>query len=315
MISLVVPCYNESEGLEATLDALAAAAPTWREPYEIVLVDDGSRDNTWQLISEAAARDARIRGVRLSRNFGHQAAIGAGLHAARGDAVAVLDADLQDPPSLIAEMLDLWRAGHDVVYAQRNRRQGESLLKRVSGNLFYRLLARVNNVSIPRDTGDFALVDRGVVDQLVALREHQVFWRGLRCWAGFKHAAVRFDRPLRTRGESKYTLRKLIRLASAGLLSFSELPARLALYAGLGTGVLLFVAVVASAWRGAWLAPPTALALGFLGAVQLFCLGIVGEYVNRIYDEVRDRPRWIVAQQTFIGNESALPLRRQREAG
>lgn len=300
MISLLIPCYNESEVLRLTYEAIVDCARSWGEAIELVLVDDGSQDDTWEIITGLARRDPRVRGVRLSRNFGHQAAVGAGLEQAAGDAVIVLDADLQDPPELVPQMLAKWREGYDVVYAQRNRRRGESLFKRVAGNLFYRLLSRVNDVKIPRDTGDFALMDARVVRQLVQLKEHAVFWRGLRCWAGYRHAAVNFDRPGRAKGQTKYTFRKLCRLASDGILSFSSLPLRLGLYAG---GVVFCVASLLSAgaliyWLSvpgaSWPVSPLLLCTLFLGAIQLQCLGIAGEYLNRIYDEARARPRWIV---------------------
>lgn len=303
MLSLVIPCYNEADVLRLTHESLVHAARQWNEPIEIILVDDGSQDATWEVIASLAERDPRVRGVRLSRNFGHQAALGAGLAAARGDAVVTLDADLQDPPELIAEMLAKWRGGYDVVYAQRVRRHGVPATKRIAGSVFYRLLDRINTVAIPRDTGDFALLDSRVVRHLLSFREHALFWRGLRCWSGFRQAAVTFERPGRARGVTKYSLRKLAGLASDGLLSFSPLPLRLALYAGLFLLMATPVAALgAAAWclirpgPTAWPVPATMLALLVLGSLQLISLGIVGEYLNRVYDEVRDRPRWIVAE-------------------
>ncbi len=261
-----------------------------------------------------------MKGVRLARNFGHQAALGAGLEHTSGDAVVVLDADLQDPPDLVPQMLEKWRQGYDVVYAQRNRRQGESIFKRVAGYAFYRVLERLNDVDIPRDTGDFALMDARVVQRLRKFKEHALFWRGLHCWSGFKQTAVHFDRPPRTRGETKYTLRKLIHLASAGLLSYSSLPLRLGLYAGslllagcalsvVGCGVYYFCAP-----GGGWPISPVALTVLFVGGVQLLCLGVMGEYLNRIYDETRDRPRWLTDETIGLGAASAWEDRR-RQAG
>lgn len=318
MISLLIPCYNESEVLRLTYDAVMESARSWGEAIELVLVDDGSSDDTWDIIQSLARRDPRVRGLRLSRNFGHQAAVGAGLEQAAGDAVIVLDADLQDPPELIPQMLAKWREGYDVVYAQRNRRQGESVFKRVAGNLFYRVLSRVNDVSIPRDTGDFALLDARVVRLLVQFKEHAVFWRGLRCWAGFRHAAVNFDRPGRAKGQTKYTLRKLCRLASDGILSFSSLPLRMGLY--LGGAVLMGTMLALAGSLVYWLSSPAAewpISAGvfctlFLGGTQLLCLGVIGEYLNRIYDEARDRPRWIV--ESTVGIESANLLQERRKA-
>lgn len=302
MLSLVIPCYNETDVLDLTYQTLVDEAKYWHEPIEIVFVDDGSKDNTWNIIERLAQRDERVVGLRLSRNFGHQSAIGAGLERARGDAVVVLDADLQDPPQVVREMLDKWRAGAQVVAAQRLRRQGESWFKKSVGFLFYRLLERITDVAIPTDTGDFALLDRQVVDTLLSLREHNMFWRGLRCYTGFRHAFVHFERPGRAAGESKYTLRKLMGLASNGLLSFSDFPLRLPMYLGLVTmaaTLLLAIGGTTASWlTGAdFSASLSSIGLFFLGAVQLLCLGMIGEYMNRIYAEVRNRPRWIIADQ------------------
>jgi dolichol-phosphate mannosyltransferase len=322
LVSLVIPCYNESAVLDLTYRRLVDAAAAWGLPCEMLFIDDGSRDETWSIVRKLAGDDPRVRGLQFSRNFGHQAAVGAGLAAARGDAVVVLDADLQDPPELIQNMIEAWRRGADVVYAQRRQRLGESAFKRTMGYLFYRLLARVNSLEIPADTGDFSLMDRRVVDELLNFREHDLFWRGLRCWTGFKHAAVTFDRPGRAAGQTKYTLSKLLGLASNGLLSFSTVPLRLPLYAGLltlaiaaGGGVLEGVARVFFG-RAAWMPGLSAWGMGFLGGVQLLSLGVIGEYVQRIFNEARGRPRWIVAER--VGEAEASPtadLRPVRRAG
>ena len=302
MLSVVVPCFNEAEVLPAFYDRLSAAAAEWDEPIELILVDDGSTDTTWLLIEQFAVHDPRVIGIRLARNFGHQAALGAGLHRARGDAVVVLDADLQDPPELVQEMLAMWRDGYDVVYAQRTRRHGESLTKKLLGHVFYRVLDRLNRFAIPRDTGDFALMDAKVVETLREFGEHALFWRGLRCWSGFRHGAVRFERPPRAAGETKYTMQKMVRLATDGLLSFSRAPLRFPFYAGLFlmAAVAVLSAVSTTAWLAgrAPLAPWWATAIGFIGAVQLVSVGVIGEYLARIYDEVRGRPRWIVRNVT-----------------
>jgi len=313
MISLVVPCYNEITVLRQTHTALAAAAIRWGEPAEIVFVDDGSTDGTWGLICELAAADPRVGGVRLSRNFGQQRAIGAGLERARGDAVIVLDADLQDPPELIAEMLNAWRSGHDVVIAQRQRRLGESWVRRTLTNGFYALLTRLAAIPLLRDAGDFALLDARVVRAMLDCPEQAVFWRGLRGWTGFRQTVVQFDRPPRAAGKSKYTWRKLLRLAGDGLLSFSPLPLRLPLYLGLialaaaGSAALtsLFAFLLgATSWQiSAW-----PLVLLFFGGVQLLSLGVIGEYLNRIYDEVRRRPRWIVADVIGAAATQTVPI-------
>jgi dolichol-phosphate mannosyltransferase len=313
MISVVIPCFNEGEVLRLTYCALTDAVHYWGEDVEILLVDDGSSDDTWAIIEDLAGRDSRVRGVRLSRNFGHQAAMGAGLERAGGEAVVVLDADLQDPPELVARMIALWKQGNDVVYARRNRRHGETWFKRATASLYYRLLGRLTQVRVPRDTGDFALMDARVVRTLLGFREHALFWRGLRSWAGFRQAEVTFDRPERAAGTTKYGLRKMLRLAGNGLVNFSDLPLQLPLYAGALALLLTLLAGVVSLtgglfglWPGGDVGP-TALALFFLGSVQLLCLGLVGEYLNRIYEEVRGRPRWVVAET--VGAEEAEPVR------
>jgi glycosyltransferase involved in cell wall biosynthesis len=321
MISLLIPCYNESEVLPLTYQTIAHEAESWGEPIEVVFVDDGSADNTWDIICSLARHDARVRGVRLLRNFGHQAAVGAALEHAGGDAVIVLDADLQDPPSLITDMLAKWREGFRIVYAQRNRRLGESLVKRIAGKAFYRLLSKLNNLSIPCDTGDFALMDASVVRLLVQFKEHSLFWRGLRCWTGFEQVAVRFDRPGRAKGNSKYTLRKLFQLACNGLLSFSAMPLRLGLYLGglsLAAALLLTLAMGLGCWLrpdGEWFISGTALITLYVGSLQLLCLGVMGEYLNRIYDEARDRPRWLVRETVGRSQAEALDGFVQRKAG
>lgn len=301
MISAVIPCFNEAEVLHLTYAALTEAVKTWGDSVEIIFVDDGSSDDTWSIIESLSRRDARVRGVRFSRNFGQQAATQAGLEQARGNAVVVLDADLQDPPSLVEQMLAKWREGYDVVYAQRKQRHGETWFKKVSAHLFYRVLDKVNTVSIPRNVGDFSLLDARVVKEMLALREHSTMWRGLRSWTGFKQTAVPFDRPERAAGKTKYDVRAMVKLATAGLMGFSDLPLRLPLYAGsvalLATmlGGAMSLAGRATGWLSeSWQASPGVLAIYFLGSVQLLCLGLVGEYLNRIYDEVRDRPRWVV---------------------
>lgn len=306
MISVVIPCYNEGPVVRLVHRAVNDAAETWNDSFELLLVDDGSCDDTWDVIRELAEEDHRVQGIRLARNFGHQAAVGAGLERAQGHAVVVLDADLQDPPELVSEMLQRWREGHDVVYAQRRRRSGETLLKRFTAYAYYRLLSWASDVNIPRDTGDFALMDAHVVEQLVAMNEHAIYWRGLRSWTGGRQTAVLYDRPRRVEGEAKYSFFQSLRLASDGLLSFSTLPLRLSLYCG--TAVLIASLLLAAisvathlmASHANSVLPLGTLGTWFIGGVQLVFLGVVGEYLNRIYDEVRNRPRWIVS--TTIGS-------------
>lgn len=321
MISVVIPCYNEGPVVRLVHGAVREAATAWNDSFELLLIDDGSRDDTWDYIRDLAEHDPCVQGIRLARNFGHQAAVGAGLEQAQGDAVVVLDADLQDPPELITEMLQRWREGSEVVYAQRRRREGETLLKRFTAYAYYRLLSWASNVDIPRDTGDFALMDAQVVEQLVAMNEHAIYWRGLRSWTGGRQTAVLYDRPPRIEGEAKYSFFKSLRLACDGLLSFSTLPLRLSLYSG--AAVLIVSSLLAAfSIASSLVAPQTSMSfplgtLGtwFIGGVQLVFLGVVGEYLNRIYDEVRNRPRWIVS--TTIGStEDRKPQRvRLRKAG
>jgi len=300
-ISVVVPVYNEDESVpelyRRLTDVLTAAASS----YEIVLVDDGSRDRSWELIKGLAARDPRVKGVSFSRNFGHQMAFTAGLDHAAGDAVVIMDADLQDPPELIPELVGRWREGYDVVYAVRAKREGETAFKLVTAAAFYRILRRVTNVNIPVDTGDFRLMSRKAVAAFRRLSEHHRFTRGMVSWLGFRQIGVPYLRASRHAGESKYPLRKMMRLASDGLTSFSYLPLQLASWLGIAVSGLAVVALVAElvakamrsplAWS--WVAM-TGLAL--LGGIQLIALGLVGEYLGRVFDEVRGRPLYLVQE-------------------
>jgi len=304
MISVVIPCYNESEVLQLTCSAVREAAKSWKDSYELLLVDDGSEDDTWKIIEREASQHSNFRGIKLSRNFGHQAAIGAGFEKASGSAVVVLDADLQDPPELIGEMIQKWRDGFDVVYARRSARQGESVFKKVACHVFYRVLGKINSISIPSDTGDFALMDIRVVEEMLKSAEHAMFWRGLRCWVGFRHTCVEYDRPGRVSGESKYTLAMLMQLALNGLFSFSSFPLRLPAY----LGAAMLVASIAATFGlsiGAvigldlpWWSLAILLAVFWLGSIQMICIGILGEFLDRVYNEVRGRTRWIIESST-----------------
>ncbi len=299
-LSVVVPAYNEEEVLRPLYERLRSVLDGAGVSWEIVLVDDGSTDRTRQILEELHREDPRVRAVFLSRNFGHQLALTAGLDHARGRAVVAIDADLQDPPEVIPEMLARWREGLDVVYGQRVERRGESLFKRVTAAAFYRLLRRLTPVPIPVDTGDFRLMDRRVVDELRRLREHHRFVRGMVAWLGFRQGAVRYERAPRLAGETKYPLRKMLRFALDAAISFSFLPLRIATLLGLLTAALCLgyaaFAVVAKLTGAAELPGWASLmvAILFLGAVQLVSLGIVGEYVGRIYEEVKGRPLYVV---------------------
>lgn len=305
-LSVVVPVYNEEESLPEfyrRVTTVLAEPALHLIGYEVILVNDGSRDASAELIRGLCARDPAWRGLHFSRNFGQQAALAAGLRHAQGRAVVILDADLQDPPELIGELLARWREGYQVVYGQRRSRKRESPVKRLSAFGFHRLLQRIVGFDIPADTGDFCVMDRAVVDLLNAMPERNRYVRGLRAWVGFRQTAVPFDRPPRFAGESKYTLGGLFRLALDGILALSKLPLRLATYLGFAISGISFVAAVlfvverlaGRAMVQGWAS--TVVIILFLGGVQLLTIGIIGEYLGRIYDEVKQRPLYIVASR------------------
>jgi dolichol-phosphate mannosyltransferase len=308
--SIVVPIYNEEAVLPVLLHRLDNLLQQFDGPGEVVLVDDGSSD-TSAIVCEAKARsDRRFRYVRLSRNFGHQIAITSGLDFAQGDAVVVMDADLQDPPEVVLEMIARWKAGAEVVYAQRLSRLGVSRLKRVAGDLFYRLLSQLSSVAIPRNVGDFRLVDRRVVDHFRAMPERDRFVRGMFAWLGFKQAVVTFHRPPRAAGETKYPLAKLARLGMSGVISFSDAPLRLALWAGAAVSALamLYACWVMIMWATQATAPrgwsSTVIIVAFLGGANMMMTGIMGLYVGRIHAEVKRRPIYVVDRA--VGFENAV---------
>jgi dolichol-phosphate mannosyltransferase len=299
VISVVAPVYNEEETLPHFYRRIIAVLDAQGEPFELVLVNDGSTDGSPGVLRVLQQRDSRLRVLNFSRNFGHQAAISAGLEYARGKAVVIIDSDLQDPPEVISELLDRWRNGAEVVYAQRASRAGETRFKLLTAALFYQLIARITAVNIPRDTGDFRLLDRVVVDHLVALREHHRFMRGLSAWVGFRQEAVRYERAERFAGSTKYPLRKMLRFSLDAITGFSYAPLQLATTFGFAlAGASLLAMVVAALLRlttGAMVGQATTLILVLLlGGIQLIFLGIIGEYLGRIYDEVRGRPLYIV---------------------
>ncbi|RJP62153.1 MAG: glycosyltransferase [Candidatus Auribacter fodinae] len=305
MISIVIPAYNEEKVLPELIQRLSSAAKDWGDSYEIVFVDDGSKDRTWDIIREQHKRHPYVRGIRFSRNFGHQSAVTAGLAHAQGDAVFVMDADLQDPPEILAKFIEKWREGYEVVYAVRMKRK-ESIFKKASYFLFYRMLQRLAEIDIPLDSGDFCLMDRKVLDELNRLPEKHRFVRGLRAWVGFKQYGLAYERHARQGGEPKYTLKKLIGLALNGLLSFSSFPLRLASLLGLiiaGTsflGLIFFFLYRIFDWKlfgySIRATPGTAtifLTVLFLGGIQLITIGIIGEYIGRIFEEVKARPTYV----------------------
>jgi dolichol-phosphate mannosyltransferase len=297
----VVPAFNEVENLD---DLWARFRPVLDQigDSELIIVDDGSADGTWAVILRLSEADPRVRGLRLTRNFGHQAALSAGMAHARGQTVAFLDADLQDPPELLLELLDRWRAGNQVVYAiRRSRKEGPA--KRLAYRAFYRLYRRIANIDVPVDSGDFALLDRRVIDHMLSLPEHNRFLRGLRSWVGYRQVGVEYDRDARNAGVPKYTASRMVRLAVDGLLSFSASPLRLASYLGiligLAGGVYIAVAVVYRLFVGGVPEGWTSIIAVILtiGGMQLLVVGVLGEYLARVYDETKARPIFLVAEE------------------
>ena len=316
-ISVIVPCFNEEAVLPQLFQRMNAAASEWGIDYEIICVDDGSRDSTWTMLKQQHAADLHWRGLSFARNFGHQTAVSAGLFHATGDAAVIIDADLQDPPEAIRQLIGKWREGFHVVYAVRTKRKDPGL-KRVLAWSFYRLIARMTPFRIPTDSGDFCLLDRRVVDVINALPERNRYLRGLRSWCGFQQVAIEFERSERAAGRPQYTFRKSLKLALDGMFSFSAVPLRLATFLGLWVSFIAFLGVVftfvqkifAAQFAKIGLAPgpgfPTVvISILFLGGVQLICLGILGEYIGRIYDEVKARPLWITQDSVGLGAFSA----------
>jgi glycosyltransferase involved in cell wall biosynthesis len=305
----VIPVYNEAGNVDELLRRITSVVRNLSEPpadYEIIAVDDGSGDATREKLLSAARLDSHLRVLALSRNFGHQIAATAGLDASRGDAVVLMDGDLQDPPELIAEFLERFRAGYDVVYATRRRRDGESRFKVLTAKLFYRIVRRLTNVSIPVDTGDFRLMSRRVVDALTQTRERHRFIRGLVSWVGFNQTGVEYDRDPRFSGETKYPVSKMFQFAIDGITAFSEIPLRFASYLGFITSTFAFLyAVVILILKFLHYNEPgytsTILTVLFLGGVQLIGIGILGEYVGRIYNEIKARPLYLVAENVGSG--------------
>ncbi len=317
-LSLVVPVYNEHETLPTFYQRATAALETLKVPFEMIFVDDGSTDGSFEDLRALAQRDPRVRVISFSRNFGHQTAVTAGLHYARGQAVAVIDADLQDPPEFVPKMFEKWREGYQVVYAVRKTRK-EGWLKRTAYLAFYRLLRSLAYVDMPLDAGDFAVMDRRVVDELNAMPERNRFVRGIRAWVGFKQIGLEYDRAERFAGESKYSLRKLFKLAYDGVISYSFVPLRLATHLGFAISAVAFALIVylvglrilyGEKMIAGWTS--TVVVVLFLGGVQLLSLGILGEYVGRIFDEVKRRPLYVVRETVGFENdaEAARPAAR-----
>ena len=313
LLSVVVPCFDEEAVIRETHRRLVAILETVPElDFELVYVDDGSRDATLKILRELRHADARVRVLALSRNFGHQIAVTAGLRHAAGQVVIIIDADLQDPPEVIPEMLDRWREGADIAYGVRTGRDGETVVKRWMASTFYRLFNRLTNILIPLDTGDFRLMDRAVVDAFLTMPERDRFVRGMVAWTGFRQEPVPYRRAARAAGETKYPFGKSVRLAMDGIVSFSLAPLRLATWLGflaLGLAVAgIAYAVVLRLFTVAWVPGWSLLLISilFLGGLQLVVLGILGEYVGRIYGEVKRRPLYLVKERP------RFPLTRRR---
>lgn len=307
LLSVVIPCFNEELVLPAAHERLSRAASAIEGfAHELIFIDDGSRDHTFRLLTEIQSHDSNVRVLRLSRNFGHQIAVTAGLEAAAGDVIVVIDADLQDPPEVIAEMIDLWRQGNHVVYGIRATRAGESRFKLMTAKAFYRIINRFSDTPMPVDTGDFRLMDRKVVDVLLAMPERGRFLRGMVSWIGFRQAPLAYERQPRGAGRTKYSLFRMIQFALDGILSFSVLPLRLAALTGLVAigfalaGIVMAVVVRALGLYDLRLGRGWAslfVAVLFMGGVQLVSLGVMGEYLGRIYTEVKRRPLYAVQER------------------
>jgi polyisoprenyl-phosphate glycosyltransferase len=338
LLSIVVPCFNEAEVLWETHGRLIHTLTQLDGlDFEIIYVDDGSRDATPDMLREIQALDPRARTLRFSRNFGHQTAVSAGLEHASGDAVVLIDADLQDPPELIAEMVARWREGYHVAYGVRTDREGETRFKLATAKAFYRLLNRLSETEIPLDTGDFRLMDRTVVEALGAMPERDRFVRGMVAWAGFRQIAVPYRRAARFAGESKYPFFKMVRFALDGLTSFSRAPLRLATWMGFIVSAIalaaityaLFLRLFTNNWVTGWTA--LFIAILFIGGAQLLSLGVIGEYIGRIYGEAKRRPLYLVEEahgfehaferatrgrsRDTSTNDSLVPRRRPHDDG
>jgi dolichol-phosphate mannosyltransferase len=305
-ISVVIPVFNEQENIPVLHQRLTSVLADHEPAYEIVFVDDGSRDRSLELLHDLEKHDRHVKIVELARNFGHQVAISAGLDHARGQGIIIMDADLQDPPEIIPQFIAKWREGHDVVYAIRERRK-ESWFKRAAYTLFYRLLQRIANIRIPLDAGDFCIMDRRVVDLLNGMPERNRFVRGIRSWVGLDQIGLAYERQARNAGETKYTFRRLVYLALDGLVSFSYVPLRMISIVGLIVSVMSFILAVFYTIQKltVGLDPPgfatLVVALFFLAGIQLITIGVIGEYVGRIFEEVKQRPLYVVRRVTGDG--------------
>jgi dolichol-phosphate mannosyltransferase len=301
--SIIAPVYNERESLPELYRRVCAVMESNGEPWELVLVDDGSTDGSTDEILDLAKKDSRVRPIIFARNFGHQIAITAGWDYARGKAIVIIDADLQDPPEAILELIEKWKEGYEVVYAVRAERTGDSWFKKLTAAMFYRIIYRITDVKIPLDTGDFRLMDRKVVEVLKQMRERHRFPRGMSAWVGFRQIGVNYKRAARYSGVTKYPFKKMVKLALNAITSFSYFPLQVATYFGFGSAGLAILAIPIVIYLRVAGIPQftgqatTLIAVLFLGGVQLICVGILGEYIGRLYDEAKGRPLYIVRQK------------------
>jgi dolichol-phosphate mannosyltransferase len=313
--SFVIPVHDESETLDELARCLRELFESLDGPAEVVLVDDGSTDDSFEIMGRLREADPRFSVLRLSRNFGHQIAITAGIDHARGDAVVIMDADLQDPPEVVLEMIERWKEGYSVVYGVRDDRGGEGRIKRVTAKGFYRVLDHLTDIPIPLDTGDFRLVDRRAIDVVRSMPEHRRYLRGMFAWVGFDQTGVRYSRPARFAGTTKFSLPRMLSFAADGVFSFSVTPLRIALNLGFVISTIAFIAgltaivcklagiYTVSGWAS------LSVAVAFLGGVQLVVLGIIGEYIARIHDEVKQRPLYVLRDQLGGAPEEATARR------
>lgn len=301
LLSLVVPAFNEEEAMEQSFERTYRAMSSIGYPFEIIYIDDGSRDRTWEIISRLAREHEEVKALRFSRNFGHQLAVTAGMDEAKGDAVIIMDADLQDPPEVIADMVKAWEQGADIAYGKRMHRKGETAAKKFTAWCYYRLLNFMSAYPIPLDTGDFRLLDKAVADDFKVLREHNRFLRGMSAWLGYNAVPVEYVREERCAGKTKYTLKKMLRLAADGIFGFSSRPLTLIGWAGLAVlciallGLIATIACAAVTGVPGWLWAVCALVL--LDGVILCAMGVQGAYTQRIYDEVKGRPLYIIKER------------------
>lgn len=317
LISIIIPCFNEAAVIGETVKQMQVFATQLTDlTVEFIFIDDGSGDQSSKLLREYCAKDSRFRVIFFARNFGHQIAVTAGIDVAKGDAVIIIDADLQDPPAVMHEMIAKWREGYDVVYGTRTLRPGESAFKLATAHKFYRFLNKLSDTPIPLDTGDFRLINRAVVNTLRAMPEKDRFLRGMVSWVGFKQVKLEYQRAERFAGESKYPLRKMLRFAIDGILSFSTKPLQLSIGLGLlaasialfGILYVLYLRLFTDIWVEGW--TTLMIAVLFLGGVQLICVGILGEYIGRIYNEVKRRPLYVV--QEYLGFSENMPTHTRR---